>query len=85
MFDIVFTTSAEKELENLPVVEIHRVLLKIENLSDNPKPHGVKKLKGKTGLWRIRSGNYRIIYSIFKNELIIEIIRIRHRKEAYRK
>lgn len=85
MFDIVFTTSAEKELENLPVVEIHRVLLKIENLSDNPKPPGVKKLKGKTGLWRIRSGNYRIIYSILKNELIIEIIRIRHRKEAYRK
>ena len=85
MYKITFLASAEKELEALPNDEISRIVKKIECLSINPKPPGVKKLNAKIDLWRIRSGNYRIIYSILKNELIIEIIRIRHRKEAYRK
>ena len=85
MYNITFLASAEKELEALPNVEVLRIIQKIDGLSVNPKPPGVKKLTAKFDLFRIRSGNYRIIYSILKNELVIEIIRIRHRKEVYRK
>lgn len=85
MYKITFLASALRELEFLPNVEISRILKKIEGLALNPKPNDVKKLKASIELWRIRSGNYRIVYTILKNELIIEIIRIRHRKDAYRK
>lgn len=85
MYKIVFTASAEKELQQLPEVEIIRILHKIETLSENPKSLHAVKIIGKQGLWRIRSGNYRIVYSIQNRQLIIEIIRIRHRKEAYRR
>ena len=85
MYSIVFTTSAIKELEVHPTIEIARIIKKIEALSLNPKPAGIKKIKGKMDLWRILSGKYRIIYSIQNEKLIIEIIRIRHRSEVYKK
>jgi len=81
---IVFSKSAEKELFKLPDIEIGRILEKIKSLSLNPTPTDVQKLKGKINLWRIRSGNYRIIYSIVEEKITIEIIRIRHRKDSYR-
>ena len=84
MYRIVFSKSAEKELLNLPEREIPKIINRIETLSDEPYPKGAKKLAGKINLWRIRSGNYRIVYSITKKILTIDIIRIRHRKDAYR-
>lgn len=84
MYKILFAKSAEKELLNLPFAEIDKILEKIKHLASNPYPSGTKKLIGKFGLWRIRSGNYRIIYSIEGKELIVEIIRIRHRKDSYK-
>lgn len=84
MFKIFFTSSAEKELQKLSDADIKRIILKISSLSENPNPSGCKKIKGRKGLWRIRSGSYRIIYTIFRDKLIIEVIRIRHRKEIYR-
>ncbi len=84
MFKILFAKSAEKELFNLPSIEIDKILDEIRNLATNAHPSGAIKLMGKNELWRIRSGNYRIIYSIIKNEMIIEVIRIRHRKESYK-
>jgi mRNA interferase RelE/StbE len=59
------------------------VILAIEKLSDNPRPPGCKKLKG-SYTYRIRVGNYRIIYDIIDNKLIIEIIAIGDRKDIYR-
>ena len=85
MYFVVFTRSAIKELESLPSHEIGKIIRKIEALSINPRPSGVKKIAGKLDLWRIRSGNYRIIYSIRDEKLVVEIIRIRHRKEVYKK
>lgn len=85
MYFVVFTRSAIKELESLPSAEIGKIIKKIEALSINPRPSGVKKIVGRIDLWRIRSGNYRIIYSIKDDKLVIEIIRIRHRKEVYKK
>ncbi len=54
----------------------------IINLSKNPRPNGFKKLKGRDG-YRIRVGNYRIIYNIFEKEVVIDIITIGHRKDIY--
>ncbi|MBI2428357.1 MAG: type II toxin-antitoxin system RelE/ParE family toxin [Ignavibacteriales bacterium] len=82
-FKIIFARSASKELEALPRSVVEKIIVEIENLADNPFPKGSKRLKGEKNRWRIRVGDYRIIYSILTKDLIIDIIRIRHRKEAY--
>lgn len=58
------------------------ILSAIGNLSDNPRPQGYKKLKGRKG-YRIRVGNYRVIYEIFGEVLLIDVIDLGHRKEIY--
>jgi mRNA interferase RelE/StbE len=83
-YKIVFARSARKELQNLPHIVAARILDKIETLPLNPKPSGCKKLHGHSNLWRIRVGEYRIIYSIDDADRIIDISVIRHRNEAYR-
>ncbi|GAI91672.1 unnamed protein product, partial [marine sediment metagenome] len=58
---------------------------KISSLAENPYPEGYKKLKGSENDYRIRIGNYRIVYSIYNEILTIEVIKISHRKDIYRK
>jgi len=82
-YKINFKKSAIKELRNLPEKEIKRISILIRNLSYDPRPPGCKKLKAYSNLWRIRSGNYRIIYSIEDQILTIEILEIVNRKDAY--
>jgi len=84
MFQIVFAKSAQKDLEDLPKTEIQKILSKIEKLSSHPYPHGYTKIKGHSNLFRIRVGNYRVVYSVYKEEVIIDIVRISHRKDVYR-
>jgi mRNA interferase RelE/StbE len=86
MFNIIFDRSAEKDLEALPNNIVRKVLIVIEKLADDPRPSGVKKLKEtEEDLYRIRSGDYRIVYAINDSIKIVNIRRIRHRKEVYRK
>jgi mRNA interferase RelE/StbE len=82
-YQLKIKKSAEKELANFPLAIILSIRERIIELEDNPFPSGFKKLKGFKNLYRIRSGTYRIIYSIQHNELIIEILKIAHRKDAY--
>ncbi len=82
-FSIGFTRSARKELEALPNQLIQRIFHKIESLATNPRPTGCAKLKGAADLWRIRIGDYRVIYSIEDRLIQIEIIAVRHRSEVY--
>ena len=82
-FAIIFARSARKELESLPSNSVEKILSAIEKLSFDPFLNGSKKLKGEKNLWRIRVGDYRIIYSVYTDTLIIDVIRIRHRKEVY--
>jgi mRNA interferase RelE/StbE len=81
---IVFTRSARKELQGLPEAIQIRVLSRIEQLSSNPRPTGVRKLAGSEGLWRLRIGQYRVIYGVYDERKLVDIICIRHRKDAYR-
>jgi len=83
-YSIVFARSARKELENLPETVQLRVLSRIEQLSTNPRPTRVRKLVGSEDLWRLRIGEYRVIYGIHDERKLLDIICIRHRKDAYR-
>jgi mRNA interferase RelE/StbE len=83
-YSITFARTARKELESLDVSVINRIFPKIESLSGNPRPHTCVKLKGGRNLWRIRIGVYRIIYTINDDKKLVDIITVRHRKDAYR-
>ncbi|QNJ58085.1 RelE-like toxin [Gordonia phage Bunnybear] len=83
-YDLRITTSAAKSLMKLPRVEQKRIRSAIDGLTTDPRPHGVTKLSGTTDSYRIRVGNYRIVYTIDDGELIIVVVRIGHRKEIYR-
>lgn len=82
-YRITFARSARHELEVLDPSVICRILPKIEFLATHPRPHGSRKLTGEKNLWRIRIGDYRVIYSIFDHEQQIDITAVRHRREAY--
>lgn len=76
---------AERELRNLPQNIRTRVDVRLEALANNPRPPGVVKLSGETDShWRIRVGEYRILYQIDDSRHLIEIYRIKHRRHAYR-
>ena len=83
-YSVVFARSAGKELRSLDSPVALRILKRIEALSGNPRPAGVVKLEGAQELWRVRVGEWRIIYRIADNERLVDIIAIRHRREAYR-
>lgn len=84
MYQVVVERSAEKDLRRLaPDVRI-RVITAVTALAKNPRPAGSRKLAGREHDWRIRVGDYRIIYEIADEILVLRINRIRHRREAYR-
>lgn len=82
-YAITFARSARKELEALSNSLIKRIFSKIEALKALPRPSGCKKLHGANDLWRIRVGDYRVIYSINDIKLKVDIIAVRHRSQAY--
>lgn len=82
-YKVEITNSARKEIKKLSSAIIPRILEEIESLSKNPYPQDCKKLKPNIG-YRVRVGDYRIIYDISQLTLIIKIIRVRHRKDAYK-
>jgi mRNA interferase RelE/StbE len=83
-YKVLFSKAATKELRQLPNQELQRVYAKSKELESNPRPVGCKKLVGeKEDLWRVRVGDYRIIYTIDDRVFIIDIRRIGHRKGIY--
>ncbi|MDX1521906.1 MAG: type II toxin-antitoxin system RelE/ParE family toxin [Anaerolineae bacterium] len=84
-YRIEWKRSATKELKKLPKETIPRILSSIEELSQDPRPVGVRKIVGSKHSYRNRVGNYRIIYSIVEAVFVVEIIRVGHRKDIYRK
>ena len=85
IYKIVYVSTAEKELAKLPENDFLKVQRAINSLSENPFPPGHIKLEGtKEKLYRIRKGNYRVIYSVEKNIITVTILKIGHRKDVYR-
>jgi mRNA interferase RelE/StbE len=82
-YEILFKESVCKDLKKVPGTDLKRILSRVEKLGDDPRPMGCEKLTGEE-LYRVRQGNYRIVYSIQDNELMICIIKVGHRKDVYR-
>lgn len=82
-YHVAFASSAEKELRKLPDRLIARLVPHLEDLASNPRPSGCKKLRGGDDEWRIRVGDYRVVYTVDDARLLVEVTRIRHRSEAY--
>ena len=83
VYKVVVSKSAEKELLKLPAPLVKRIVPVLESLSNDPRPEGCKKLKGFVDLWRVRVGNYRIIYAIEDVIRLVEVQAIGHRKDIY--
>ncbi|PYS81093.1 MAG: type II toxin-antitoxin system mRNA interferase toxin, RelE/StbE family [Acidobacteria bacterium] len=81
-YDVFILRRAQKELANLPKSNYERSRDAIAALSSNPRPAGCKKLSGREG-WRIRSGDYRIIYEIDDRQRRITVLHVGHRKDVY--
>jgi mRNA interferase RelE/StbE len=83
-YHVEFKRSAQKQLERLPKNIQRRIADAIDGLAKNPRPHGYIQMETDDILYRIRVGDYRIIYEIIDNRLVVLVIRIGHRREVYR-
>ena len=83
MYRIELRRIAQRSLDKLPKHDFNAVLEAVRALADSPRPKGVEKLKN-VGLWRVRQGDYRVVYSIDDSQHLIIIVHIGHRREIYR-
>jgi mRNA interferase RelE/StbE len=83
-YTIEWKTSARKELRKLPPQIIKRIVTAVTELAADPRPMGSRKLVGSQHTYRIRIGDYRVIYTVVDDKLIVEIVRVAHRKDVYR-
>ncbi|WXG47141.1 MAG: type II toxin-antitoxin system RelE/ParE family toxin [Candidatus Atabeyarchaeum deiterrae] len=84
-YEIRWKRSAERDLRSIDRQQVARIISAVESLAGNPFPPGLRKLRGAEQLYRIRVGDYRVIYEIETKSRILTIFYVRHRREAYRK
>ena len=84
MYRVLLERAAEKDLSRLSAENHDRVVAAIRSLADNPRPPGSRKLTGSKDDWRVRVGDYRVLYEIADTIRIVRINRVRHRSDAYR-
>ena len=85
MYRVLIERAAERALARLSR-ELHgRIITAIQGLAENPRPHGCRKLTGSQNDWRIRVGDYRVIYEIADEIRIVRVHRVRHRRDIYRR
>lgn len=82
LYKIEISETATKQLDKLPRKISEDLIEVIQSLAENPRPNGSKKLKGRKG-YRVRKGNYRIIYDVYDKILVIDVIAVGHRKNIY--
>ena len=85
LYAVELTAKAEKVLKQLLPEVQKRIAKSLLQLKSNPRPNGVKKLAGPLSLYRVRVGDYRIVYELIDREIRVVVIAIGHRKEVYRK
>jgi mRNA interferase RelE/StbE len=83
-YKITFKKSVTKDLKSVSKSDIKKILLKIDSLTEDPRREGAVKLSGQD-MYRIRQGLYRIIYEIRDSELVIQVIKIGHRSDVYKR
>ncbi len=82
-YEVTLASSAEREIKALPKSVQRRVEKMIDSLRINPRPRGAIKLKGREGIYRIRVGDYRIIYTVNDEKRLVDVSYVRHRSRAY--
>lgn len=82
-YTITFARSARRELEALNARLVQRIVSAIDALARDPRPRGCRKLRGESNLWRIRIGQYRVVYAVYDERQLVDIIAVRHRSTAY--
>ena len=85
IYQIEWKQSALRELKRLDRQAIPRIVAAVESLSAQPLPSGVVKLQGSQRTYRLRVGDYRVLYELYDSRLVVQIVRVRHRKDAYRR
>ncbi len=83
MHEVCLERAAERDLRRLPTTEFRRVVQAIKALAHNPRPPGRRKLSGTQNDWRIRVGDYRVLYEIDDAAGAVRVMRVRHRQRAY--
>jgi mRNA interferase RelE/StbE len=83
-YKVEILKGALKQLKKLSLELQERIQVKIDDLAIEPRPNGAKKLKGKENAYRIRVGEYRVIYDIFDDILVVNVIEIGHRSKVYK-
>jgi mRNA interferase RelE/StbE len=84
MYQVLIVRSAERQLKKLPPQAQRKIAAVIMSLAIEPRPYGSKKLTGTANSYRVRVGDYRIIYDIFDREIVVSVLKIGHRKDIYR-
>jgi mRNA interferase RelE/StbE len=84
MYRVLLERGAEKDLSRLSSEIHHRVIVAIQTLANNPRLPGCRKLAGSKNDWRIRVGDYRVVYEIADEIRVVRVNRVRHRREVYR-
>jgi mRNA interferase RelE/StbE len=82
-YELRFKPSVAKDLRGVPRADVQRILARIEALRDDPRPPGSEKLSGQDR-YRVRQGQYRILYTVADAELIVEMVKVGHRRDVYR-
>ena len=84
-YKILVKPSASKEIDAVgQKKDRQRIVLRIQSLGENPRPLGCEKLAGHLDRYRVREGNYRILYSIDDEKLLVDVVKVGHRKDVYR-
>lgn len=83
-YEVRFAPAAKRELKKLDRTAQRKIVKKLGELEKNPRPSGVEKLSQDPRFWRVKAGDYRVVYTIEDNSKIVVVVVVRHRKEAYR-
>ena len=84
-YRVELTSAAARQVRKLPRPVRGRVLDAVAQLAEDPRPHGAKKLVGERTAWRIRVGDYRVIYDVLDERLTVTVVRAAHRREVYQR
>lgn len=82
-YRVEFTTAAAKEIRKLDPQTRRRILAGISELEREPRPHGVRKLTGFDNAWRVRVGDYRVLYEVIDDQILVTVVRVAHRRDVY--
>jgi len=83
-YTVIISRASQKVIDRLDGDMYSRIIHKIETLEDNPRPMGVEKLTGPDNLYRVRVGDWRIVYAIQDRRLVVLVVKVAHRREVYR-